>query len=335
MPAIPRKPDSERIISFLKELEQQDWVRRSERSKWPRYVFHFAPIENAVRILDDNELRCRNLLEDSGSTFRDAASPEIIATTDHDVKNFVRLYFRPRTPTQFHNEGIRPRDKLTSLNAHCPVPIFFLFKSADILTRLDCHFTDGNPARRRAIYGNDTTFLKNLPFKKIYHTGSLGPDSPEKDAIIFHRNAEVIIPERLDLSALSLLACRSPAEKDTFLNLLPEAVRKKYQNRIQVAPVQLHEKKWTFVEQVTLDQEYIVVRFSPDTLTPGPFLAQFELYNLETGKSDIQQIRNFNVRAEPNPFGIELTLRPSHYLFRITLDGNLAYQNTFQADITG
>lgn len=36
------------------------------------------------------------------------------------------LYFRPRTPTQFHNEGIRPPLQRGQSGAHCPVPIFFV-----------------------------------------------------------------------------------------------------------------------------------------------------------------------------------------------------------------
>ncbi len=71
-------------------------------------------------------LLSRRQLEKSGKLLTDIAGPEIIESTPDEWKRFVRLYFRPRTPTQYRNEGIRPKGSL-KLGAHCPVPVIFLF----------------------------------------------------------------------------------------------------------------------------------------------------------------------------------------------------------------
>jgi hypothetical protein len=259
----------------------------------------------------------------------DSASPDVIDGTRDDVKHYVRLYFRPKTPTQFRMEGIRPRGQLWQEHVHCPVPIFFLFDSADVLTRKDCECTDGNPASwsRVCRQGSTADFLNSLPFKKIYHVGAYDPEThPE---IKFHRNAEVIIPERLNLSALKYLVCRSPAEKETLLTLLPGPIRADYRDSVVVATrAQLYFKRWTFVEGVTLDSQSIVIHFSPDSETPGPFLAQFRLDDLETGEQSPLEIDDFDIGEQSAHFAIKIRKR-AHYRFRIELDGHPAYVNEY------
>jgi len=63
-------------------------------------------------------------------------------------------------------------------------------------------------------------FYLSLPFDKIYHDSGLSRFSESKKSIIFHRHAEVIVPEALDLSSLSYIICRSRAEFETLINLL-------------------------------------------------------------------------------------------------------------------
>ena len=45
-------------------------------------------------------------------------------------------------------------------------------------------------------------------------------DPDERDKIVYHRNAEVLIPQRLGLEALLAIICRSQAEYQTLLYLL-------------------------------------------------------------------------------------------------------------------
>lgn len=74
------------------------------QARWPSRLFRHEALENAVRILQSGQLQSRN---DAGEIIvRDVAPADIIAA-DVRAHAFARLYFRPKTPTQFHIEGIR------------------------------------------------------------------------------------------------------------------------------------------------------------------------------------------------------------------------------------
>ena len=78
------------------------------RENWPSRLFRHEPLENAVEILKSGALLSRRDAE--GEIARDIAPADIIGSrrAAHDS---VRLYFRPKSPTQYHIESIRkPRD---------------------------------------------------------------------------------------------------------------------------------------------------------------------------------------------------------------------------------
>jgi hypothetical protein len=135
-----RKNDAGEIEAFVKTLPQR--VRLgSAQSWWPQFVFHFTHLDNAVSALERDCLYSRHQMEVWNIPFWDSASPEMIGRTNEQDKDFVRFFFRPRTPTQYRNEGIRAQSDI-EMNAHCPVPIFLLFDSVDLLTRANCSFTN-------------------------------------------------------------------------------------------------------------------------------------------------------------------------------------------------
>lgn len=235
------KPDKDTIEEFIFNLAKQRWLKRSARYWWPKCLFHFTDIRNVVGILKIGKLLSRNNAEKKGLMATDNASPEVIDGTDDWVKDYVRFYFRPRTPTQYRNEGIRPKSE-RMLGAHCPVPVFFIFKSMPILTQKGTRFSDGNLGSYHSSIGDSVEFLQNLPFKKIYHSGAY--DKNVDSDIKFHRNAEVIVPNEIDLKFLHYIFCRSEAEKETLLNLLPEEIKKKWIRKIIYKPdLALFEKK--------------------------------------------------------------------------------------------
>ena len=73
------------------------------REHWPRYLFHHAPLENAVKILTSGRL---SRIHSDQVRGRDVAGFGVIDCSQR-AHHFARLYFRPRTPTQYHIEGIR------------------------------------------------------------------------------------------------------------------------------------------------------------------------------------------------------------------------------------
>ncbi|HRJ43588.1 MAG: DUF4433 domain-containing protein [Caldilineaceae bacterium] len=269
---VAQKTDSDKIRQFLTDLSQQSWLQRAERLLWPRFVFHYSDLQNAISILTDGYMYSRAEAENSGKLIVSSGSNQVLSGTSEFVKQCVRFYFRPKTPTQFWAEGIRSNLTLNSSrfpDAHCPIPIFFLFDSAEILTRADCQFSDGNLARTGHRIFSTAEQLAALPWRKIYHNSRIRADETD---ISFHRCAEAIIPGKVKLDALRYICCRSEAEKETLLYLLPPATRKQYRSKITATNrIDLFERKHTFVESVRLTSEEAFFYFSPDSLSPGPF----------------------------------------------------------------
>jgi len=113
------------------------------RGKWPARLFHHALIENAVSILKSG---C--LLSRSGSNnirVLDIADQEIVSGRDR-AHDFARFYFRPRTPTQFHVEGIRKAGDFYrgDNRTHAPVLVMFVFDAKAVLTRYGTRFSNSN-----------------------------------------------------------------------------------------------------------------------------------------------------------------------------------------------
>lgn len=114
---ITRKPDAQEIKRFLEHLKSQPWLGPARRW-WPDFLFRVDNIEATANILNTGKLLSRAAAQTSGLMITDSASPDVIARTSDHWKQYARLYFRPRTPTQFSNEGFRPAGHYTH-NAHC------------------------------------------------------------------------------------------------------------------------------------------------------------------------------------------------------------------------
>jgi hypothetical protein len=332
------KPDADRIRSFLKDLPDQDWLKRSERRVWPLFLYHYTDIINAVQILHDGCIYSRKQILSRGKNIVDSASSGVLAGTRDPVMDYVRLYFRPKTPTQYHSEGIYSKARLAASrfpDAHCPVPIFFLFDSAEILTRASSRFSDGCLGSQHARILSTADEFEQLPWKGIYHNSRFNPSSAEGRDIVFRRNAEVIVPKKADLGALRFIYCRSQAEKETLLHLLTPDLRQQYGRKIVATPRSEHYfRRQTFIQTARLNSDSIRLHFSPETQSPGPFHARVQL-NTGLGRRSLEN-GNFNLATLGESLIWVLMLRPpvSNYEIRIFLDGYLAYANSHhEADL--
>ena len=201
------------------------------------------------------------------------------------------------------------------------------WNSITIFSRDDCRFSNGNFGSHLSIISNDIDGLREFPFQKIYHLGVI--DSPDGREIIFHRNAEILIPNQLDLSSLRYVVCRSEAEKETLINLLSDTAKTSWLDKIIYNPkLDIFEKRWCFVERTSQNSSHIRYYFSPDTRTPGPFRAKFifkDLNNAEIGEYNevefwANQNYNFNFRNPHN-----------YYEVKLFLDGDLANSTIFRS----
>ena len=322
------KPDAKEIQEYLATLKKARWLGLARRW-WPNYLFHFTDIQNAVKILVRGQLLSRAQLEASGEQFKDAASPDVIEQTDERWKDYVRLYFRPRTPTQYRNEGLRPKSKLELGGAHCPVPIYLLFDSKEVLCRQDTLFSPGNLAAGAEPVG-DAKGLKQIRFKQVYHDVWLYPD--ERSTIIFRRHAEVIVPQRLNLNSLRQICCRSEAEYQTLLYLLPPLTRRRWiQNIIPGAKLNLFFKRWTFVEAVELNAKQVMFRFNKGTSTPGPFHARVEITEIQANDRYLWEDREYSAN-DVLTLPLHKLRHPEDYTVKLFLDMHLAYAGRYQEE---
>ena len=156
---------------------------------------------------------------------------------------------------------------------------FFIFDSKTILINKTTCFSDGNLAAG-AQTGETSNFFLSLPFEKIYHDRGL--TEGDKRNIIFHRHAEVIILKSLELSSLKFIWCRSQAEFETLIYLLPSKIHQKWVKKIGVGNKSLlFYAYWSFIVKADLSTSTVSFTFNPSR-TPGPFHAELDIEEVET-----------------------------------------------------
>lgn len=115
------------ILDYKDILEQQKVNLSNSIRWWPNFLYHFTDVHNASNILYDGFIWSREIAQDKHVMQNDNASHAVNAASNQDVKCYGRLYFRPLTPTQYHNEGYKPEEvRDSTINANCPVPVFFV-----------------------------------------------------------------------------------------------------------------------------------------------------------------------------------------------------------------
>ncbi len=326
------KKDKQQIVEFLNSLYNADWLPSSQKW-WPKYIYHFSNIDNAVQILEDGCLYSRYYLANNQRMITDNASSEVISHTDKQWQKYVRLYFRPKTPTQCRNEGFRPVNQRYD-NAHCPVPVFFLFDAKKVLTKANVQYSDGNLASSRTRVYETADDLEQIPFKEVYHDSWFSPEY--RDRIIHHRHAEVLIPECLSLEDLRTVICRTEAEYETLLDLLSVPAFNKWYEKIGASKKgNLFYRDWLFIEEVDLNESYVNIAFNDSNYNYDPF-------NIIITVKDNEVDKIYTWRKEEYTIPVNKTLKlklpskitnPANYQLKIYFDKQLMYSNIYYTDI--
>ncbi|OHY76647.1 DarT ssDNA thymidine ADP-ribosyltransferase family protein [Priestia aryabhattai] len=311
------KLDTTIFSEVFTEIAKSNWI--GSRKWWTNYIFHFTNINNAVEVLKQERLCSRNRALSEGLMVTDNASKDVIEKTEDKWKDYVRFYFRPRTPTQYHNEGFKTANQIETLNAHCPVPVFFLFDSLAMLSREDSYFTYGNLARNPDICYKGEEF-RGMPFENVYHD-----QWHYEDQITFNRHAEVIIPNECDLKSLKYIVCRSQAEKETLINLYKDINGDGVGSYTVLVKPSLHLffRKWFYIEKVTLSAERIVFDFNKGELRDATYDLCCKLEKLDTGEVKIWRNENYNPASSLKLNFVEE--RPQ-YVLTVYINGHLAYK---------
>ncbi len=240
-------------------------------------------MSNVVEILKLEHLYSRSELKSRGESFADSASSEVIKQTSEKWKDSVRFYFRPQTPTFYNVEGLRPKDR-QKFGVQCPMPVYLLFDFENIICHRDSRFSNGNLAASDAHISSTSSEFEKLPFQRIYHVGSIPEE--QKRAIVFHRNAEVIVPKEVGLEHLKRIWCRSEAERDTLRHLLGESLWDIWKDKItNRSDHSLFFRQWIYVDTVEMSASTIRFRLNPchSLEDAGPYDIRVEIRETKTG----------------------------------------------------
>jgi len=313
----------EYVQEFQKRLASQFPI--GFQHTWTKFIFHFSDIHNIASVLNSGQLYSRAKAIELGLMQNDNANRDVIDNTVEKYKDYVRLYFGAKTPTQYMNEGIKPRDKIVN-NAHCPVPVFLLFDFVKLLSSEKVFFSGGNLASKGVDVYSNIEDLERLEFNYIYHREPLPSDSLKKH-IQYCRHAEVLVPYQVDIdSFLKYIYVRSQAEKETLLYSLDEEVAKQLNNKIIIFSKDgLFWAKEFFINSVTLKENKIIVDLS--SIPYDRFKIVLYGRDLETDKT-FQTIIDTNISNYS--FSWQLanhSIDVKGFYFKIEVDGHIVYQN--------
>lgn len=309
---------------------------------WPMCFYHFTNLDNALGIIESGWIYGRNQAVRQERMKSDNASASVISVTSDTVKDYGRLYFRPLTPTQYHNEGYKPEHiRNPQINACCPVPVFFCLKASSVLEMEGVQFAEcglagncGHPLQQ------GVEAYSRLHFQKIYHNG---PYNRETEADIKqYRHSEVVRAGGIPIhSALIKLFCRSVAEKQTLLYLLKSKNPFQYKElskRIVCQPsFHFFYNNGIFVKEVTyFDGELLIhlnepiLRCGRDKANGTDLTMSANLYWLSDRGRILELEKVFLAVDYANHAVIKIELpdqRSDAVLLEILFDGHLMFKN--------
>lgn len=217
------------IALYFPEGEVQDFGNKlielldKQDSQWKGYIYHFSHIMNITNILNERKIKSRNRI----SKFYDSAGYELIRRSKNEVKDLARFYFRPKTPTQWHNEGLG--QNILEGNPNCPIPIFLKFKLSEVIQKNEgrCYVSNGNLSTDWAKFSNSYDFLKNFDYSNVYKEF---PDPFYKQA----SQQELGILNEFDFSDFKefKIVCKTELERRLLLRIIDP----KYNDLIEVNP---------------------------------------------------------------------------------------------------
>jgi hypothetical protein len=309
----------DRVDRHIKEWhEKLSRTFMPRRAQWPSRLFHHSPIENAAIILNQGRLLSRN--DSANDRKLDVAGVSIILNRDR-AHNFGRLYFRPRTPTQFWIEGIRKAGDYYN-QAHAPTLVMLVFDARQILIQENVRFSTGNMQSGSAPDGADDAFFDTIEFEKVFHLGA-----HQDSSITFCRCAEVLVPSPMKIAeTLTAIVCRSKAERQTLLHELGSSGSRRWRQQIYVSDdLDVFEKRQTFVDTVSLQHDGIVVKLHP---AGRPIAIAVEAWD---DKGKLAASLSYKELSEVPPSGgawrFPAKLANGIYRIKITIEGCRAFES--------
>ncbi len=179
---------------------------------------HTTSFDNFINIMKSGYIYSRNYIHENNINTSEIALDGAIDITSDKIKNYVRLYWRVKTPTNYRNEGIKPKSALTDIfRAHSPNPVIFIFDEMIALNE-NVRFTPKNACKCSNLF--EHTFCEDCikypfryNFKNIFHDRPI-MEYEDKQIIIDARQAELLYPEHLPIKNIKKIIFRSKADYD-------------------------------------------------------------------------------------------------------------------------
>lgn len=268
-------------MTFKEVIENNRKI--ADVSWWPCYAYHYTDISNAVKILSTGILYSRIKAHDSRLMKNDNASIKVINMTNVDTKSYVRFYFRPKTPTQYHNEGYKHSSirYCGDENANVPVPVFFVFDMSRLIQEQDIEFSELSQAGSGSERLKGIEAFSTLKFDKIYSNGAVSKE------VMKYRHAEILYPDSYYIAkSIRKIVCRNEIEKMTLLNMLKQenfSQYERYKQQVCVYKQDMFEENGLFVKDISYGYDAISFYFS-DTHSK---LKYFQKYHMENDERDL------------------------------------------------
>jgi hypothetical protein len=185
---------------------------------------HYTDFTNFLNIMSIGRLLSRNEAQKCG--FVDAAEQSVINRTLSKVKDYVRFYYKEKTPTIYDNEGI----KVDNSSPHMPVPVLLMFDENIINYHL-ISFTSGCGGSKYSQITNNIHTAMDFDWESVFSRGRIWLDinniktlgyDPDKASVINKRNAEFLVYKEVDIKHIEKIIFRSPADKKRAIMALGE-----------------------------------------------------------------------------------------------------------------
>lgn len=246
------------------EIIKSNCNEHSAVSWWPKFAYHYTDVKNAVSILSSGYLYSRTNATHLGLMQNDNASRQVIDMTMTEAAANVRFYFRPLTPTQYHNEGYKHPDLRYDgdAKANMPVPVFFTFDLEKLLCMPGIKFSEFAQSGYGSQLYDTISDFERFHFDKIY---SDGYDENWRETHKY-RHAEILYPGKFPInSCLNTILCRNDVERMTLLNLLKyENITEyyRYKSLIKLCREDMFERNGLFVTQCQFHGNTVSFEFS-------------------------------------------------------------------------
>lgn len=206
-------------MDSMNDMDDMEWVKAIDHKKMLELInflfgfngfYHCTDFTNFINIMKEGYLHSRKGLENK--KFTDAAMQSVVEHTDDRIKDYVRFYWRPKTPTNYRNEGI----KAYNTEYHMPIPVYLIFDN-EIGLHSNVKFTNMNASSSRSIITDKVSEILSFSWKKIFYDSNRG--APFQGTIPY-MCAEFLYPNKISTEFIKKIVFRCEADRKRAIRIL-------------------------------------------------------------------------------------------------------------------